>query len=757
MRNSAIQNTEYNTRPRQNILNIKYNKPYEQIYKYDAQNILSDRTHIVNAPCDAEYLIKRGNINFKSSKYDIKTLNPKQLTKVRDTVIKKINKYGLNIDRRVQSDLLDTDKLNSNIVIQSMNMLLGHPIFKLESVRSCFVTIMLPIQQITNALPHVKNMFDFADFITSADNKPIYNIETVQDFMGTILVEIVDHNVSSVEYKKHFVTYLLNHNEILSYKNVNIGEKLASINKSNYPEIINYLSTVGKVHKNGNPDLLFDLLSNGDYSRRKDRGTVVEKKGDNSGFARIGGQHQAIAQLEDVIVLPLKCAELYGAFKTPKGAILCGPPGTGKSLMAKALAEELGYYYVSISAGDMKNMYVGGTENNWNNLFMELKQNQPALLFIDEVDNLASNRDNSNEYSRQELGHVLKLISDIHDSDLNIFVLTATNRLQDVDPAFIRSGRIEEVITMLPPQTIKDVEEIFDIHKKGKKIDIEDINKHKNNILRCMLDLRYTGADIEKVVFSAHRAALLRTGLREKIKSGTITQEDIENFNIKTEDFFTAFRMDAQDTIANKNQKHVNIIPPKYLTKQSKANTVAVLGSSKTTDEISKYITICSDTVKNLILNGKNIVTGCGNSGIMGAAYDSAKKYSEKDEQGRPKQNLAILTNPLWGDEDIENCILLTAAKSQAERIENFSEVADTIIIFPGSVTTLQEASTLIAKNYNGVNEDKKNIILVGKSFFKNIVEHYNNLYNENLIKCSPSELFTLVDSEEEISQIIKY
>ena len=157
-----------------------------------------------------------------------------------------------------------------------------------------------------------------------------------------------------------------------------------------------------------------------------------------------------------------------------------------------------------------------------------------------------------------------------------------------------------------------------------------------------------------------------------------------------------------------------------------------------------------------MILNGKSIVTGCGSMGIMGSAFYSAKENSKKDEKGKPIQNLAIVKEPLWGDEDLDNCILLTSANSEAERIEQFSEIADTIIIYAGSTTTLQEATTLITKNYYGKKEDKKKIILVGKDFFNGLIEQYNKLYETELIKCKPSELFTVVDSEEELKRAIE-
>ena len=197
-------------------------------------------------------------------------------------------------------------------------------------------------------------------------------------------------------------------------------------------------------------------------------------------------------------------------------------------------------------------------------------------------------------------------------------------------------------------------------------------------------------------------------------------------------------------------------IPQIYKTKQSKQNTIAVLGSSKTADEILNYMDICSDSVKTFVLKGKNVVHGCCVNGIMGAAYNAGRDYSRKNAAGKPEQNLAIITEPLWGDEDLENCIAIGCANSEADRIEKFSQVADTMLIFPGSTGTMQEAATLISKNYYGKEEDKKRIVLVGKKFFKGLDEQYRTLYKAGLLRCPPEELYTIVDREEDIKDIIK-
>ena len=196
-------------------------------------------------------------------------------------------------------------------------------------------------------------------------------------------------------------------------------------------------------------------------------------------------------------------------------------------------------------------------------------------------------------------------------------------------------------------------------------------------------------------------------------------------------------------------------IKAQYYMPESTSKTVGILGSSKTTEEILNHMEACADITKGLILSGKNIVHGCGNSGIMGAAYNSGKIYSEKDNNGKPIQNLAIIAEPMWGDEDLENCIPLTTSKSEADRIEKFSQIADSFIIFPGSSTTLQEATTLITKNYYGKEEDKKQIILVGRDFFEGLQKQYQKLYDSKLIKCPPSELFTIVDTKEEVEELI--
>lgn len=195
-------------------------------------------------------------------------------------------------------------------------------------------------------------------------------------------------------------------------------------------------------------------------------------------------------------------------------------------------------------------------------------------------------------------------------------------------------------------------------------------------------------------------------------------------------------------------------ISDKYLTSESKANTVTILAASRDPQEpnpLEKYMDMCSSFTKSLIQADKNILTGCATTGIMGAAYNTAVQYSQKDETGRPIQNLAVTNNPLWGNENLDDCVPVVSSNSAAEGAQRFMDMSDTIVVFPGSVTTLLEASTIIQKNYYGNPEEKRNVILVGKDYYKGLIEQYETMHKSGLINCKPEELFTVVDSLEEL------
>jgi len=178
----------------------------------------------------------------------------------------------------------------------------------------------------------------------------------------------------------------------------------------------------------------------------------------------------------------------------------------------------------------------------------------------------------------------------------------------------------------------------------------------------------------------------------------------------------------------------------------SKENNITILGSSKLSDSILKSLEQCSEMSRYAVLAGKNVLTGCCSRGVMGQAYYTAVAFSDCDKTGKPEQNLVILKDPLWGDEDLEKCQVIGVAKSEADRIEKFMENSNSFVIFPGGAGTLQEASTLISNNYYN-KENAKQIYLVGSKYFEGLDKQYHQMYKAGLIKSHPSELYTLTDN----------
>ena len=139
----------------------------------------------------------------------------------------------------------------------------------------------------------------------------------------------------------------------------------------------------------------------------------------------------------------------------------------------------------------------------------------------------------------------------------------------------------------------------------------------------------------------------------------------------------------------------------------------------------------------------------------MGAAYYAAKEASALDMNGKPVQNLAILVDPLWGDENLRDCLLIGKASSESERIVKFTKVADNFVIFPGGTTTLQEAATLIRYNVHSEENKFKKIILVGKDFFAGLKNQYETMAKMRFLKKVPDYFFKILSEKNEIVNAI--
>lgn len=232
----------------------------------------------------------------------------------------------------------------------------------------------------------------------------------------------------------------------------------------------------------------------------------------------IGGQDDVKKGLIEAVEWPLKYPEAFEAINTkpPKGILLFGPPGTGKTMLAKAIANESEANFISIKGPELLSKYVGESEKAVREVFRKARQASPTVIFFDELDSIAPTRNTSSDshVTERVISQILTEMDGMEELK-DVLVIAATNRPDMVDAALLRPGRLDRLIYIMPPDS--DARKaIFRIHMKGKSIQDVDLNE-----LARMTD-GYVGADIEAICREASIVALREiikpNSTREKVK-----------------------------------------------------------------------------------------------------------------------------------------------------------------------------------------------------------------------------------------------
>jgi cell division protease FtsH len=240
-------------------------------------------------------------------------------------------------------------------------------------------------------------------------------------------------------------------------------------------------------------------------------------------FEDVAGVDEAEEELAEVVEFlkePEKFVQL-GA-RIPKGVLLMGAPGTGKTLLAKAVSGEAGVPFFSISGSEFVEMFVGVGASRVRDLFEQAKRHSPCIIFLDEIDAVGRHRGaglgGSHDEREQTLNQIL-VEMDGFDTDTNVIIMAATNRPDILDPALLRPGRFDRRVVIDRPD-IKGREEILKIHVRGKPLG-DDLN------LRTVAQATpgFVGADIENLV---NEAAILAARRDKKIIDMDEFQESIE-------------------------------------------------------------------------------------------------------------------------------------------------------------------------------------------------------------------------------------
>ena len=228
-------------------------------------------------------------------------------------------------------------------------------------------------------------------------------------------------------------------------------------------------------------------------------------------FEDVGGMETAKEEIGIKILYPLKHPEMYEAYgkKVGGGILMYGPPGCGKTYLARATAGEIGAGFISVGISDVLEMWTGSSERNLSALFESARANAPCVLFFDEVDALGGKRsDMQSGAGRHVINQFLSEMDGVDKSNEGVLVLAATNAPWHVDPAFRRPGRFDRVL-FVPPPDEPGIAEILRLHLKGKpqsSIDFQKIAKKLKG---------FSGADVKAVVDQT-----IELKLRDAMKTG---------------------------------------------------------------------------------------------------------------------------------------------------------------------------------------------------------------------------------------------
>ncbi len=252
----------------------------------------------------------------------------------------------------------------------------------------------------------------------------------------------------------------------------------------------------------------------------------------------IGGLGDAVKKIREMVELPLRHPELFKRLgvEAPKGVLLHGPPGTGKTMLAKAVAGETSSNFISIGGPEIVSKFYGESEGKLREIFKEAEENAPSIIFIDEIDSIAPKREEvTGEEERRIVAQLLSLMDGL-TSRGKVVVIGATNRPNSIDEALRRPGRFDREIEIGIPDR-DGRHEILQIHTRGMPL-ADDVD------LDWLADKThgYSGADLSALTKEAAMAALRRVLPDVDLEAEEIPREVLNRISVTKDDFKAALR-----------------------------------------------------------------------------------------------------------------------------------------------------------------------------------------------------------------------
>jgi len=266
---------------------------------------------------------------------------------------------------------------------------------------------------------------------------------------------------------------------------------------------------------------------------------LSESSGDKKSgitYEEVGGLRAEIKVMREIVELPLRHPELFTRLgvEPHSGILLYGPPGCGKTLLAKVLASESEANMFAINGPEIMNKYYGETESKLRDIFKEAKEHSPSIIFIDEIDAIAPKREEAyGDVEKRVVAQLLALMDGLTDRG-NVIVLGATNRPDSVDPALRRPGRFDREMEISVPNADGRLE-VLQIHTRGMPI-ADDVEL---KILSSELN-GYTGADMKSLCREAAMKSIRRYLPEIDLETEKIPSKILQSMEIKIIDFYDA-------------------------------------------------------------------------------------------------------------------------------------------------------------------------------------------------------------------------